>query len=127
MTVTLVSRVESRRGRAVTDGFDRRSRTTAAGFDAGASSGGMGLRNMQSRAAEVDGMVTITARPGAGTTVRASIPGVMAIGPATDEKWKPWQSNILPFATAILVGAIWRSAAVAAFGAAAASISCESG
>jgi signal transduction histidine kinase len=44
------------------------------GFDVSAPASGMGLSNFRKRVASLDGMVEIESEPGAGTTVRATLP-----------------------------------------------------
>jgi signal transduction histidine kinase len=44
------------------------------GFDPASPGGGLGLDSMRERAASVAGTLTITARPGAGTTIRLAVP-----------------------------------------------------
>ena len=46
-----------------------------AGFDPQAAHGGYGLRSMQDRVRQVGGTVRVTSAPGAGTEVRAEVPG----------------------------------------------------
>jgi signal transduction histidine kinase len=46
-----------------------------AGFDPAAAHGGYGLRSMQDRVRQVGGTVQVTSAPGAGTEVRAEVPG----------------------------------------------------
>jgi hypothetical protein len=47
-----------------------------AGFERDGVRSGMGLDNMRARAAEVGGTVAVTAEPGKGTLVRASVPRI---------------------------------------------------
>lgn len=54
---------------------DLEVRDTGRGFDPSRRSPGLGLQLMRERAAIVGGSVRITSRPGAGTIVRARIPG----------------------------------------------------
>jgi len=43
------------------------------GFDHEQRFPGLGLRNIQTRAAEIGGTATVTSAPGAGTTVRVTL------------------------------------------------------
>jgi signal transduction histidine kinase len=47
------------------------------GFDPSSVSGRLGLVSMRERAERMGGELTIRSRPGAGTTVRAAVPGVV--------------------------------------------------
>jgi signal transduction histidine kinase len=78
-----------------------------AGFDRGSASAGMGLRNMQSRAADVDGRLAITSAPGQGATVSLSIPALTAPLGGARERLRPWNNTIVVWAGAILVAQIW--------------------
>jgi signal transduction histidine kinase len=49
-------------------------RDDGVGMDPSAAPGGHGLRNMQRRAAEIGGRLTIESKPGAGTTIRLEVP-----------------------------------------------------
>jgi signal transduction histidine kinase len=53
-------------------------RDDGAGFDTGEGRSGMGIRNIASRAGEVGGSFALHSRPGAGTTVRFSVPRLTA-------------------------------------------------
>jgi signal transduction histidine kinase len=78
-----------------------------AGFDRGSASAGMGLRNMQSRAADVDGRLAITSPPGQGTTVSLSIPALATPPASAPERWRPWNNTVVVWAGAILVAQVW--------------------
>jgi signal transduction histidine kinase len=56
-------------------------RDDGAGFDPEASTSGFGLIGMQERARQLEGELTVSSEPGAGTTVQARLPGPRA----TDE------------------------------------------
>jgi signal transduction histidine kinase len=100
---------------ATSDGLDLSIADDGNGFDVRAAHGGMGLRNMKSRAEEAGGTVTVIAQPGAGTTIDVAIPSA-APAPARDyEKWKPWKSDILPWALVGVMGQISRAALPATF------------
>ena len=58
-----------------TDGILVIVRDDGAGFDPGSVVEGMGLRNLRSRAHDVGGTVTVDSTPGAGTTVKVTLPG----------------------------------------------------
>jgi signal transduction histidine kinase len=90
------------------------------GFDQAAAHAGMGLRNIRSRADEVGGRLTVVSRAGAGTTIRVEVPALDAARAGGDEKWKPWRSDILPWALACTVGVVSRQYAPAALATAAA-------
>ena len=47
---------------------------TGRGFDAASAPGGLGLDSMRERAGSVGGTLSVTSRPGQGTTVRLSVP-----------------------------------------------------
>jgi signal transduction histidine kinase len=49
-------------------------RDDGAGMDPAAAPGGHGLRNMQRRAEEIFGRLTIESKPSAGTTIRLEVP-----------------------------------------------------
>jgi signal transduction histidine kinase len=85
------------------------------GYDVRAEHSGMGLRNMKSRAEEAGGTLTVVTQPGAGTTIRVSIPSVTPAPARKDEKWKPWKSDILPWALVGVVGLVSRAALPATF------------
>jgi signal transduction histidine kinase len=81
-----------------------------AGFETGSSRAGMGLRNMQSRASDVGGTLTVVSRPGGGTTVRVNVPTIAPVPASADDHWKPWRSDILPWAIVAIVGKVSRDA-----------------
>jgi signal transduction histidine kinase len=63
-------RVSLRRG---ADGIVLEIDDDGRGFDVGASTPGMGLRNLRERVESLDGVLEVTSTPGEGTTVRATL------------------------------------------------------
>jgi len=64
---------------AVTLDFDEQDTTltvrdNGCGFAAATTNGGFGLDGMRSRVADIDGSLSVSSAPGAGTTVRVSVP-----------------------------------------------------
>jgi len=64
---------------AVTLDFDEQDTTltvrdNGCGFAPAATNGGFGLHGMRSRVADIDGSLSVSSAPGAGTTVRVSVP-----------------------------------------------------
>jgi hypothetical protein len=70
-----------------------------AGFDREGRAGGLGLDNMRERAREVMGAVEVTSRPGAGTTIRLTVPATVC----SDDAWRGHRNRAFLFA-GILAG-----------------------
>ena len=77
------------------------------GFDRGGPSTGMGLRNMQTRAADVDGRCTVTSAPGRGTIVSLTVPALAPDASLPQDRWRPWNNSVVVWTGAILVGQLW--------------------
>jgi signal transduction histidine kinase len=75
-----------------------------AGFDREGRTGGLGLDNMRERARELRGTVNVTAKPGAGTTVRLTVPA--SVFP--EDTWRGHRNRMFLFA-GIMAGslALW--------------------
>jgi len=76
-------------------GLDLSISDDGAGFDQTAPTGGMGLHNMHSRAADVEGELTVVSAPGTGTTVRVLVPALGWKPRVGVNRWKPWHSTAI--------------------------------
>ncbi|HYM27661.1 MAG TPA: ATP-binding protein, partial [Steroidobacteraceae bacterium] len=89
------------------------------GFDQASARMGMGLANLRERAAALGGTAAITSAPGAGTTVRVTIPPAPATPPITPAErarllavesasgrggwWRAWANNLIHVAFLLLL------------------------